>query len=150
VLHDSGFSLTEGDGVLVRRTGESAKRDIFITLGGNPAVRWTQKDRQWVLTVDARALAPRSATMNVRNPNDFDVRLKVFAAGGDTARGTWTLPAGFGGADGVALQSGGVPFVFKEGDSVSIEPLAVDTLYDGPIGRCPNASWKDGLWTLRP
>ena len=150
VLHDSAFSLTEGDGVLLRRIGESAKRDIFITLGGNPAVKWVLKDRQWVLTVDAPALSPRSAPIQVKNPNAFDVRLKVFEAGADTALATWTLPVGFGGADGIALESGGVPFVFKEGDSVSIEPLAVDTLYDGPIGRCPSASWKDGLWTLRP
>jgi hypothetical protein len=150
VLHDSGFSLTEGDGVLLRRAGESARRDIFVTLGGNPAVTWVPKDKQWVLTVDARALAPRSATLHVRNPNAFDVRLSVFAAGSDTARDTWTLPAGFGGAAGIALESGGAPFVFNEGDSVSIEPLAVVTLYDGPLGACPIASWKDGLWTLHP
>jgi hypothetical protein len=106
VLHDAVFSLTEGGGVLVRRIGESARRDIFITLGGNPAVKWVQKERQWVLTVDAPALSPRSARIQVRNPNAFDVRLKVYEAGGDTARGTWTLPAGFGGADGITLESG--------------------------------------------
>ena len=150
VLNDAGFSLTEGDGVLIRRAGESSKRDVFITLGGNPAALWTAKDRQWVLTVSERALASRSAALRVRNPNEFDVRLKVYEAGADTESGTWTLPAGFGGADGTALEAGGVPFVFKEGDTVSIEPLAVDTLYDGPLGRYPKASWKDGLWTIRP
>jgi len=150
VLHDSAFSLTEGDGVLLRRTGESAKRDLFITLGGNPSAAWTQKDRQWVLTVDDRALSPRSAALHARNPNDYDVRLKVFAAGSDTARENWTLPAGFGGADGEALESGGAPFVFREGDSVLIEPLAVDTLYEGPLGSCPSATFRDGTWSLRP
>ena len=150
VLKDTSFSLTEGDGVLLRRPGESAKRDVFITLGGNPAVQWTTKDHQWVLTVNERALAARSAALRVRNPNAFDVRMKVYEAGADTDSGTWTLPAGFGGADGIALEAGGVPFMFREGDSVSIEPLAVDTLFDGTLGRYPKASWKDGLWTIRP
>ena len=150
ILKDSSFSLTEGDGVLLRRTGESAKRDLFVTLGGNPAVAWIQKDSQWVLTVDAGPCPHGRAALHVRNPNDFDVRMKVFEAGSDTPQETWTLPAGFGGADGTVLESGGAPFVFNEGDSVLIEPLAVDTLYDGPLGSCPTAAWKDGLWTLRP
>jgi hypothetical protein len=76
--------------------------------------------------------------------------MKVFDAGSDTARATWTLPAGFGGSDGIVLESGGAPFVFHEGDSILIEPLAVDTLYDGPLGSCPSASWKGGSWILRP
>ena len=150
ILHDSAFSLTEGDGVLLRRTGESAKRDLFVTLGGNPSAAWTQNDHQWVLTVDARALSPRSAALHARNPNDYDVRMKVFEAGSETAQATWTLPAGFGGADGTVLESGSAPFIFREGDSVLIEPLAVDILYEGPLGACPSAAWKDGLWTLRP
>jgi hypothetical protein len=149
VLHDAGFSLTEGDGVLLRRTGESAKRDRFITLGGNPAAAWTQKDQQWVLTVDARALSPRSAPLHARNPNDYSVKVKVFEAGNDTASATWTLPAGFGGANGMELESGGAPFVFNEGESLLIEPLAVDTLYGGPLGSCPSASWSGGVWSLR-
>jgi multisubunit Na+/H+ antiporter MnhB subunit len=139
-----------GDGVLLRRTGESAKRNLFITLGGNPAAAWAEKDRQWVLTVDTRALSPRSAALHARNPNDCAVRMKVYEAGSDTPRATWTLPAGFGGADGAVLESGSAPFVFREGDSVLIEPLATDTLYDGPLSSCPTATWKDGLWTLRP
>jgi hypothetical protein len=150
VLHDAGFSLTEGDGVLLRRPGESAKRDRFITLGGNPAAAWTQKDGQWVLTVDARALSPRSAPLHARNPNDYSARVKVFEPGSDTALATWTLPAGFGGDDGIELESGGAPFVFNEGESVLVEPLAVHTLYDGPLGSCPGASWSGGTWSLRP
>jgi hypothetical protein len=150
VLHDRGFTLTEGDGILLRRAGESAKREQFIALGGDPAAAWAKTDRQWVLVADAQALAPHAASLQVRNPNQFDVRLKVFAPGSDVERATWTLTAGFGGDVGTALESGGAPFVFRAGDILYLEPLSMDTLYDGILGSCPGASWKDGGWTLRP
>jgi hypothetical protein len=150
VLQDKGFPLTEGDGILLRRPGESASRDAFVALGDHPAAAWDKGSTRWVITLDAAALAPRTGELVVANPSSHPVKLDVMDRTGENTRGTWSLPAGFGGSSGEVLESDGKPFLFKEGDTVAVEPHADEVVYRGPLGGYAAASYKDGVWTLRP
>jgi len=150
VVSDQRFNLTEGDAALVRRAGESSERDAWVTLGGGGAATWETTGRRWVLTVDEAALIGREGPLVTSNPAQYEVQLEVFDRGGESSLGTWTLASGFGGPQGEALESGGSPFVFKDGYRISVEPHANDLVYRGPLNGYPKATFKDGVWSIGP
>ena len=147
---EPSFSLTEGDGILLRKPGASSARDAFVTVGGHPAVLWDTDRKAWVLTVDAKALEPRSGRLEVRNPAVYPVKVEFTDRGGQNNLGIWTLQAGYGSESGAALESGGRPFEFREGYVVYVEPQAVEALYHGPLGAYGAAKFEAGAWTIGP
>ena len=149
VLEKSSFTVTEGDGVLLRLPGASSARDAFVTLGGGAAAAWDGVSRGWLLTIDAALLEARSAPLLAANPEGYEARVTVLDRS-RTALETWTLSPGFGGRSGKELQSGGRPFIFQEGYLISVEPLDRETLYQGEIGAYRGARWERGVWTIGP
>jgi hypothetical protein len=140
VLDDQPFDLVEGDRVLVRHAGGD---DAILLLGAHPDAAWDEGGTRWVLTVRSQTLSQRLGVLYVRNPNTHEVTL-------ETGRMSFTLASGYGADSGRPLDDGGSPFVFREGDGLSVLPHRVDTLYEGALGSYPGAAWKDGAWIISP